>query len=184
MRDCRSHPAARASGSNHAPANGQNEEEEHAREREGAPGHARARCGRSALVLRRPDGDQGRRDHYALAEQLFPQGVETPLHVHTEDDETFYVLEGEVTFFAGDERIAASAGSVVHAAKGTPHGYRVESQTVRMLDVTTPQHVAFFRAVGDPAPELAPPPSAEPDMDRVMAAVGPYKIEILGPLPT
>ncbi len=123
-------------------------------------------------------------DHYALTEQLFPQGVETPLHVHTEDDETFYVLEGEVTFFAGDERIAASAGSVVHAAKGTPHGYRVESQTVRMLDVTTPQHVAFFRAVGDPAPELAPPPSAEPDMDRVMAAVGPYKIEILGPLPT
>ena len=35
---------------------------------------------------------------FALTEQLFPKGMATPLHVQFEDDESFYVLEGEVTF--------------------------------------------------------------------------------------
>jgi quercetin dioxygenase-like cupin family protein len=107
---------------------------------------------------------------YVLVEQLFPKGVETPLHVQPEDDETFYVLEGEVTFFAGEERLRASAGTTVHVPKGTPHGFRVESEPMRLLDVTTPQHVAFFRAVGEPAPELTVPPPGPPDMEKVMAA--------------
>ena len=85
---------------------------------------------------------------YAVVEQLLPGGVETPLHVQREDDETFYVLEDDVTFFAGDERRTATAGAAVHVPKGTPHGFRVESEQMRMLDVTTPQHVAFFRAAG------------------------------------
>jgi quercetin dioxygenase-like cupin family protein len=118
-----------------------------------------------------------------IAEQLFPRGVETPLHVQPEDDETFYVLEGEVTFFAGDRGHRATAGSVVHVSRGTRHGFRVESEVMRMLDVTTPQHGAFFRAVGERAQELTLPPPAEPDMGRLMAAASRYKIDILGPLP-
>ena len=132
-----------------------------------------------SLTVIKADGDR-----YALAEQLFPLGIETPLHVQPEDDETFYVLEGEVTFFAGEDRARASVGSVVHVPSGTPHGFRIESQTARMLVVTTPQHLAFFRAVGDPTPERTLPPPAEPDMDRVMAAAADYKIDIRGPLPT
>lgn len=134
-------------------------------------------------VERRRERIEADGDRYALTEQLFPRGIETPLHVQPEDDETFYVLEGEVTFFAGDDRTRASAGTVVHVPRGTPHGFRVESETARMLVVTTPQHVAFFRAVGDPATELTLPPPGEPDMGRVMAAAGTYKIDILGPLP-
>jgi hypothetical protein len=53
-----------------------------------------------------------------------------------------------------------------------------------MLDVTTAQHLAFFRAAGEPAAELTIPPPAPPPMDRVMAAALQYKIEVLGPLPT
>jgi quercetin dioxygenase-like cupin family protein len=122
--------------------------------------------------------------HYVLSEQLFPRGVETPLHIQPEDDETFYLLAGDVTFFAGEQRQRASAGSVVHVPSGTPHGFRVESETTRMLNVTTPQHVAFFRAVGEPAAAVTLPPHAEPDMEKVMAAAREYKVEILGPLPT
>ena len=131
-----------------------------------------------SLTLIKAEGPE-----YVLSEQLFPRGVETPLHVQTDDDETFYVLEGDVTFFAGEQRQRASAGSVVHVPKGTPHGFRVESETMRMLDVTTPQHTAFFRAVGEPAAELTVPPRAEPDMEKVMTAASKYNIEILGPLP-
>jgi quercetin dioxygenase-like cupin family protein len=131
-----------------------------------------------SLALIRADGDD-----YAIVEQLFPNGVETPLHVQTEDDESFFIIEGEATFFAGDERRTASAGAMVHVPKGTPHGFRVESETMRMLDVTTAQHLAFFRAAGEPAAELTIPPPATPPMDRVMAAAVKYKIEVLGPLP-
>ena len=46
------------------------------------------------------------------------------------------------------------------------------------------EHLAFFRAAGEPAAELTIPPPAPPPMDRVMAAAVKYKIEVLGPLPT
>lgn len=39
-----------------------------------------------------------------------PLGTAPPLHIHYQEDETFYVLEGEVTIFADGERIDASAG--------------------------------------------------------------------------
>ena len=120
---------------------------------------------------------------YVVTEQLFPRGVETPLHVQPEDDETYYVADGEATFFAGDRRERASAGFVVHVPKGTPHGFRVESETLRIVNVTTTQHAAFFRAVGDPAPQLTIPPPGEPDMERIMAAAREYNIELVGPLP-
>src|SRR3712207_7035133 len=40
---------------------------------------------------------------FALVEEVGRLGEGTPLHRHPEDDETFYVLEGEMTFFLGDE---------------------------------------------------------------------------------
>ena len=52
---------------------------------------------------------------FSVIEEVAPRGEGTPLHVHREDDETFYVLEGELTFYLNDDRpIAASAGSFVH----------------------------------------------------------------------
>ena len=52
---------------------------------------------------------------FALTEQLFPRGMATPLHSQPEDDESFYVLDGEVTFYLEDgQPIPASAGSFVH----------------------------------------------------------------------
>jgi quercetin dioxygenase-like cupin family protein len=131
-----------------------------------------------SLALVRAEGAD-----YAVVEQLFPRGVETPLHVQPEDDETFYVLEGEVTFFADEQRRRASAGSTVHVPRGTAHGFRVESDAMRMLDITTPQHLAFFRAIGEPARELSVPPPGEPDLAKVAAAAAAHKIELLGPLP-
>ena len=120
---------------------------------------------------------------FSISEQVFPKGMATPLHVQP-DDETFYVLEGDLTFYLEDgQPLSASAGSFVHLPAGTAHAYRVDSQTARLLNITTPQHEAFFRAAGDPARERTLPPQAPPDMDRVTAAAEEHGVEILGPPP-
>jgi len=121
---------------------------------------------------------------FSLLEQLAPRGMATPLHVQPEDDESFYVIEGELTFYLGDGKpIPASAGSFVHLPAGTPHAFQVDSETARVLNLTTPQHESFMRAAGEPARERALPPEGPPDMDKVGAAAQQYGVEILGPPP-
>ncbi len=57
----------------------------------------------------------------SVIEEVSPRGAVTPLHVHRDDDETFYVLEGEITFYLEDDRpIPAQAGSLVHVSGGCP----------------------------------------------------------------
>ncbi len=74
---------------------------------------------------------------FKLTEQLFPGGIATPLHSQPEDDESFYVLEGEVTFYLEDgQPISASAGSFVHVPAGVAHAFQVDSETARILNVT------------------------------------------------
>ncbi len=121
---------------------------------------------------------------FALTEQLFPGGMATPLHSQPEDDESFYVLEGEVTFYLeAGQPIAASAGSFVHVPAGGAHAFRVDSETARILNVSTAQHERFFRATSDPAQTRTIPPEAPPDMERIMAAAQEYGVQILGPPP-
>jgi mannose-6-phosphate isomerase-like protein (cupin superfamily) len=48
------------------------------------------------------------------------------LHVHYEDDEAWYVLEGTLGFRVGDDIVRAPAGSAVIVPKGTPHSYWCE----------------------------------------------------------
>jgi quercetin dioxygenase-like cupin family protein len=56
---------------------------------------------------------------FSLIEEVAPRGEGTPLHVHREDDETFYVLEGELTFYLdSDQPIPAPAGSFAHIPEG------------------------------------------------------------------
>ncbi len=119
---------------------------------------------------------------FSLTEQLYPGGTAAPLHSQPQDDESFYVLEGEVTFYLEDGRlIPAAAGAFVHIPAGSAHAFEVTSDTARILNVTTAQHESFFRATSDPAPERTIPPQAPPDMDRIMAAAQEYGVEILGP---
>ena len=104
---------------------------------------------------------------FSLAEQLLPEGVATPLHSQPQDDETFYLLEGNLTFYLGDGRpLRASSGATVHVLKGAAHAYRVESETARMLVLTTPQHERFFRAAGEPARTRTLPRRGRPGTPR------------------
>jgi len=127
---------------------------------------------------------------FFLIEELVPRGTATPLHVHPQDDETFYVLEGELTFYLGDgqtepgQTVRASAGSSLHIPKGYfPHAFRVNSETARFLVLTTPKHEQFFRASAEPAQSRTVPLLEPLDMEKVRAAAAEYGVEILGPPP-
>ena len=122
---------------------------------------------------------------FALVEQVAPGGMATPLHVHREDDESFYVMEGEITVYLGDgdNPTPAPAGAFVHIPGGVVHAFRVASETARLLDLTTPQHASFMRAAGEPARERVLPPEGLIDMEKVEAAQDRHGIEILGPPP-
>jgi quercetin dioxygenase-like cupin family protein len=96
---------------------------------------------------------------FALFELLAPQGAAPPLHSHSQD-ETFYVLAGELTVWVLDEPVAAGPGAVVFAPGGTPHTFRVESDTAHLLILSTPAGIEeYVRALGEPAqwPWLQPP---------------------------
>src|SRR5215208_5089281 len=122
---------------------------------------------------------------FLLIEELAPRGTATPLHVHPEDDESFYILEGECTFYLEDGRpIPSSAGSFVHIPKGyVPHAFRVDSESARFLVLTRPPHERFIRAAAEPAQARTLTPEAPVDMDTVLAAAQANGLEILGPPP-
>ena len=114
---------------------------------------------------------------FALLESTGPAGDHTPLHVHHADDEGFYVLEGELTLWVGDEQHVLRAGEGVLAPRGVPHTLRVGDRDARWLVTSTPAGFeAFVRAVGSTEPQAALPSPDE--LARVAAEHG---IEILGP---
>src|SRR5438094_8516129 len=69
----------------------------------------------------------------AVIEHLAPQGAGSPLHVHHNEDEWFYVTEGELTFWVGGQLTDAPAGSFVYGPRGTPATFPVTSHEARSL---------------------------------------------------
>jgi quercetin dioxygenase-like cupin family protein len=126
----------------------------------------------------RSDETEGRG---TLLEAEAPRGHMPPLHVHPVDDEIFYVLDGEFTFYVGSERHEGRPGTALLAPRGVPHTFRVESETARWLVFGTPGGFdRFVAAIGDPAEEPVLPNPPRP-FDPARAAAIDYEVEILGP---
>jgi quercetin dioxygenase-like cupin family protein len=120
----------------------------------------------------------------AVIEHLSPRGSGSPLHVHSREDEWFYVIEGELTFWVGGQVIDAPAGSFVYGPRGIPHTFLVSSETARFLLVTEPgEFSGFLRTLAEPADAVViPPPATEPpDVAAMSQVAAEYGIEILGP---
>ncbi|MDQ4058798.1 MAG: quercetin 2,3-dioxygenase [Actinomycetota bacterium] len=119
-----------------------------------------------------------------VTEQLAPRGSGSPLHVHHNEAEWFYVLEGELTIWVDGETLVAGPGSFVFGPRDVPHTFVVSSEQARFLLVTEPAGFeGFIRALAAPAaaPEIPPTPTAPPDMERVLRAATGYGLEIVGP---
>lgn len=119
---------------------------------------------------------------FCLMEHLaLPAGTASPYHMHHNEDEAFYVLDGHVRFVFGGQWLNAGPGTWVYGPREIPHGFKVVgSQSARMLLMCAPAGFEKF-AVELSSPIDAPP--GPPDMQKLIAAAARFNVDILGPLP-
>ena len=119
---------------------------------------------------------------YALIEALVGPGGGPPPHVHSREEEGFYILEGEITFTINGERVVATAGMFANMPVGTPHSFKNESnKPAKMLVSVAPAGLEkMFMEIGVPLAEgatTALPPTRE-DVEKLLAIAPKYGIEI------
>lgn len=123
------------------------------------------------------DGDQTE-GAYAVAEDRSLPGFGPPPHVHTHEDEAFYVIEGEYLFGSEDTEVRAGPGTFVHAPKGHLHWWRnVGEGPGRHLEIFVPAGLErMFEEIGDPVddPDAGAPP---PNPERLLEAAARYGLE-------
>jgi quercetin dioxygenase-like cupin family protein len=81
---------------------------------------------------------------WAVVEWRLRAGDEPPIHTHTREDETLYVLEGSITAFVDNQRIDVEAGSYAALPKNIPHGLAVRSEEARLLITLQPAGAEYF----------------------------------------
>jgi quercetin dioxygenase-like cupin family protein len=119
---------------------------------------------------------------YTLWEAIVPPGGGPPPHVHSREEEGFYVLEGEITIQVGEERIVAKAGMFANMPVGTPHSFKNEtSKPAKMLISVVPaglEHMLFEVGVSvAPGTTTAPPPTKQ-EIEKLMEVAPKYGIEV------
>ncbi len=122
---------------------------------------------------------------YATFEAAVPSGSGPPPHIHSREEESFYILEGEITFQLGDERFVADEGTFLNMPAGSLHCFKNESdKTARLLISVAPAGLEeMFFEVGQPLAddaETAPPPS-QTDIEKLLEAAPRFGVEIKVP---
>ncbi|EMI15781.1 Cupin 2 conserved barrel domain-containing protein [Rhodopirellula maiorica SM1] len=122
---------------------------------------------------------------YTTFEANVPPGSGPPPHVHRREEESFLVLEGEMTFQLGDDRFVADEGTFLNMPVGSLHCFKNESdKTARLLITLAPAGLEqMFFEVGQTLDEdavTAPPPS-EAEITRLLEAAPRYGVEIKVP---
>ena len=85
---------------------------------------------------------------FSLIEMSGPTGSEPPLHVHSREDELFYVLDGELSVRRGYETLVLKTGQSAFLARNVPHTFKISSGSARWLTYITPGGFEeYFRAV-------------------------------------
>src|SRR5262249_18789959 len=124
---------------------------------------------------------------YSVYVATIPPHMGAPLHIHHQETEAFYILEGALDFVAGDRTIRAASGDFLQVDKGVIHGYTNTGPVpARYLGIVPPggSHGQLFAALGEEATsETWPPlPAGPPDMARVIERASRYHTEVLPPL--
>lgn len=122
---------------------------------------------------------------YAMWEANVPPGGGPPPHVHSREEESFYVLEGQMTFQLGDDRFVVEAGTLLNMPVGSLHCFKNEcDQPARMILSVAPAGLdKMYFDVGQPVADdaLSAPPPSQADIEKLLEAAPRYGIEIQVP---
>jgi quercetin dioxygenase-like cupin family protein len=121
---------------------------------------------------------------FFVAEVSVAPGGGPPPHVHSREDESFYLPHGTLALQVGGKALKASAGDFVYIPRGTVHSFKnVGEETAKMLTVATPAGLEnFFAEAFFPAADIADIPQiSEALIGRVMKAAPKYGLELLPP---
>ena len=114
-----------------------------------------------------------------------PNGAGPPPHVHSREDETLYILEGDLEVQLGDEVRIASKGDYVWLPKGVPHRFtNISGKPMRMILTFAPAGIEhFFEEVFETVDDRSagPPPVTPELVQRLLAAAPRYGLEFLPP---
>jgi len=110
-----------------------------------------------------------------VVECLVPPGGGPPMHIHQNEDEMFYLLEGNLSVIVDSSETSAGPGHFVHVKRGIPHTYRNTGDHVaKMLAVFTPAGMeGWFEEALNPATNDGLGPPASPELIARMLAAGP-----------
>jgi quercetin dioxygenase-like cupin family protein len=146
-----------------------------------APGDAPALYWSRELLRRELATGEQTGGRFALTEATVDAGYASPFHLHHDDDEAIYVLEGVIDLYLGEEVHEGRAGAWFFMPRGIPHGYAVRDEgPARMLILMEPAGFEqFFHRYGQPAARGRPaaPSLAREEGERILRAE--YGIELL-----
>jgi quercetin dioxygenase-like cupin family protein len=110
---------------------------------------------------------------YALIECTVVGDGPSP-HIHTSEEEAFYVLEGELNVLVGERTVTATAGAFVLVPRGTVHTFsKAGTASAKILTIISPAGFEkFFEEIAGP-----------PDLGKIMALAPKFHLEIVGPSP-
>ncbi len=119
---------------------------------------------------------------YAMLEMLVPPQSGPPLHVHSREVESFYILEGSLSFWLANQKVTCAPGALVIAPPGLPHSFRNEGDTpARALSLITPAGLEeVFAEVGAPIKQgsTLPEEAAPKNLKEIIEIAPKYGVEI------
>jgi len=112
-------------------------------------------------------------------------GAASPLHVHTREAEAWYLLEGTMTYRAGEQLVRLTAGDFIYLPRSVPHAFRITGATpARFLALTLPSGLmTIYDEIGRPAIERRLPDAgvSPADVQRWLEAAPRYGLRVVGP---
>jgi mannose-6-phosphate isomerase-like protein (cupin superfamily) len=123
---------------------------------------------------------------FSLLEATLVPGTEPPPHVHSREDELFYVLEGEFDVYIGEEAFTVKTAECVFLPRFKPHAFVIRSPRLRVLTLFAPGGAEeAFRSMSSPAQNLEPPAGAltylNADMKQTVQRSSERGVRILAP---
>jgi quercetin dioxygenase-like cupin family protein len=123
---------------------------------------------------------------FSMMLELLPKGSGPGPHKHTWSDETFYILQGEITVLIGDEIKSARPGDFLMVPRNTRHAFRVASETARFLNSYTPASLeaCLVEHATRATERVLPPKGTSPRIELTPELLSRYGMDMLpGPNP-